>query len=405
MSLVAAVASVIIVLSESSSLAPLDLGPSGHVTARWQNIPALAAEIDVADLPRLAADPSIARIDIDVPGSGSLVTSVPMIGGDAVRLAGYTGKGITVAVLDSGVTASHPDVAGRVVDEQCFCRMSDGTGCCPNGSVVQAGPGSARDDHGHGTNVTGILASRGTVSSPGVAPDVSIVAVKVLDRNNRFAATSQIISGLDWIITNHPEVRVINMSLGTDATFSSFCDSTFSYTIAFAEAIRTLRNRGALVFVSSGNDGSSTSMEAPACVQSATSVGAVYDANFGDFSFGSVCSTSTATSDRVTCFTNSNATLDLLAPGTRIVSDGITGGTSTFTGTSQASPHAAGAAAVLFGIKPAATPDSVESALKTTGKPIVDERNGVVIPRINLFAAASEFLKGPPATRRRRTVK
>lgn len=394
---------VIIVFNETSSLAAPDLG-NAEVTVRWKHMWAVAANVDAADLPRLAADPSIARIDVDAAGGGSLATSVPMIGGDAVRLAGYTGKGVTVAILDTGVTASHPDIAGRVVDEQCFCRMADGTGCCPNGSLVQAGPGAARDDHGHGTNVIGILASKGVVSSSGVAPDVSIVAVKVLDRNNRFSGTAQILSGLDWLITNHPEVRVVNMSLGTDAGFPSYCDNTFSYTIAFAQAISTLRSRGTLVFVSSGNDASTTQVEAPACVQSATSVGAVYDANFGDFSFGSVCSTTTAAIDRVTCFTNSNATLDLLAPGSRIVSDGITG-TSTFTGTSQASPHAAGAAAVLLGIKPDATPAAIEELLKRTGKPIVDERNGVVVPRINLFAAASELLKKPPADHRRRTAR
>jgi subtilisin family serine protease len=396
---------VIIALAQSSSLAPLDLGPNGQVIGRWQHINAIAAEVDAADIPRIAADPSVVRIDRDVAGSGSLVTSVPMIGGDAVRLAGYTGKGITVAVIDSGVTASHPDVAGRVVDEQCFCRVSDGSGCCPNGAVIQAGPGAARDDHGHGTNVTGILASRGAVSSPGVAPEVSIVAVKVLDRNNRFSGTAQILSALDWIITTHPEVRVINMSLGTDATFATYCDSTFAYTIAFAEAIRTLRNRGTMVFVSSGNDGSSTAMEAPACVQPATSVGAVYDANFGDFSFGTVCSTTTAAMDRVTCFTNSNGTLDLLAPGTRIVSDGITGGTSTFTGTSQASPHAAGAAAVLMAMKPGISAGEIEALLKSTGKPVVDERNGVVTPRINLFAAAGQLVKPAVAPPRRRSIR
>ena len=394
----AALVSVIIVYKSSASLRDV------KVTARWDHVRAVAADIDSADLPRIAADPDVARVDVDLPGSGSLATSVPMIGGDVVRASGYTGKGITVAVLDSGVTSTHPDVAGRVVDEHCFCRNSDGSGCCPNGTTEQSGAGAAKDDHGHGTNVTGILASRGVVSSPGVAPDVSIVAVKVLDRNNRFSATAQIISGLDWILTNHPEVRVINASLGTDAVFSSYCESVNATAIAFADAVRTLRNRGGMLFVSAGNDGSSTSVEMPACIHDVTSVGAVYDDSFSVFSFGSVCSTVTAVLDNVTCFSNSNSTLDLLAPGTRIVSDGINGSTATFTGTSQASPHVAGSAAVLLAIKPDSTPAEIEDLLKRTGKPVLDTRNGVVIPRINLYAAASEMAKKPPSDRRHRSA-
>ena len=390
---------VVIILRDVPQAAATDL-TGVDITARWRHIPAVAGEIDRADLARIAVNPAVLRVDVDSPGSGSLAESVPLIGADAVHLAGYTGKGITVAVLDTGITASHPDVAGAIVDEQCFCQNGDGTGCCPNGQRTQSGRGAAADDHGHGTNVTGIIASRGLVSSVGVAPGVSIVAVKVMDRNNRFTATSQVISGLDWIIDRHPEVRVINMSLGTSSLFSSYCDSTTAYAIAFADAIRTLRNRGTLVFVSTGNDASTTSMEAPACVQNATSVGAVYVATLGDFSFGS-CSTSTATVDQVACFSNSNDTLDLLGPGARITSDGIGGGTSTFAGTSQASPHCAGSAAVLFAIKPSATPDEIESLLERTGKPVIDSRNGVTTSRVNLLGAASELLFVPSGQRHR----
>lgn len=373
------------------------------VTTRWQHVGAIAGEADGDDLPKIAKDPAVLRIDVDPGGSGDLAESVPLIGGDIVRKMGYIGSGVTVAIVDSGVSASHPDVAGRIVAEQCYCRNSDGTGCCPNGQVSQSGPGAAADDNGHGTNVTGIVASKGVVSSPGVASGVQIVAVKVLDRANRFSSTAQIISALDWIIDQHPEVRVINMSLGTDLAFPSYCDGEAAFTMAFADAIRTLRNRGTLVFVSSGNNASATSMQVPACIESATSVGAVYDANLGAFGT-STCSVADAKVDEVACFSNSNSTLDLLAPGARITSDGLNGGLSTFVGTSQASPHAAGSAAVLFGIKPSSTADEIEALLKTTGKPILDPRNGVVTPRVNLLDAAIVVLRVSPLPKRHRSV-
>jgi subtilisin family serine protease len=328
-----------------------------------------------------------------------MAESVPLIGGDRVHALGYTGRGVTVAILDSGVDESHPDLAGRIVDEQCFCRNSDGSGCCPNGQTVQAGGGAAADDHGHGTNVAGIIGSRGVVAHTGVAPGTNLVVIKVLDRNGRFQTASQVISGLDWLIENHPEVRVVNMSLVTDALFEGACDSTVSFTIAFAAAINTLRQRGTITFACSGNNASPTMMSAPACVDSAVSVGAVYDSSVGPFSFFG-CFDPTTAADQITCFSNSNATLDLLAPGAIITSDGLHGGLVNFWGTSQASPHAAGSAAVLLEVRPSLTPDQIESVLKSTGKPILDPRNGVVAPRIDLLAAVNTLLPAPETRRR-----
>ncbi|HEY8130354.1 MAG TPA: S8 family serine peptidase [Thermoanaerobaculia bacterium] len=376
------------------------LAPSEFtLVARWNNIPAFAAEIDRAAIERLQSDPLVRRIDPDVGGSAAMAESVPLIGGDRVHSLGYTGRGVTVAVLDSGVDSSHPDLAGRIVDEQCFCRNSDGTGCCPNGQTVQGGAGAGADDHGHGSNVAGIVGSRGIVAHTGVAPEANLVIIKVLDRNGRFQGASQVISGLDWLIDNHPEVRVVNMSLVTDATFSSVCDSAASFTMAFASAINTLRQRGTITFVCSGNNASPTVMTAPACIDSAVSVGAVYDSNVGSISFFG-CADPTTTADQITCFSNSNSTLDLLAPGAVITSDWLHGGLSNFLGTSQASPHAAGSAAVLLEVRPSLAPDQIESLLKSTGKPILDPRNGVVAPRIDLLAAVSTLLPAPDTRHR-----
>lgn len=377
--------------------AKLAIAPE-KIVARWHNIPAIAVDVDPEEMKKLAADPLVERADYDVSGGGSLAQSVPLIGADKVHNLGLMGNGITVAVLDTGIDETHPDLAGRIVDEHCFCFNSDGTGCCPNGQTEQAGPGSAADDHGHGSNVCGIVGSRGIVSSVGVAPGVSFVVVKVLDRNNRFASTVQVISALDWLIDHHPEVRAVNMSLGTDALFATRCDTSTGYTEAFASAINTLRGRGTLTMVSSGNDASATRMEAPACVDAAISVGAVYDANLGSVTVFS-CTDATTAPDKITCFTNSNATLDLLAPGAVITSDWILGGTSSFYGTSQAAPHVTGSVALLLEARPSLQPDEIEALLKSTGKPILDSRNGVVTPRINVFNAVSTLT--PPRPRHR----
>ena len=357
-----------------------------RLTHRWEAIHALAGELTRAGLAKLLADPDVVRVDLDVDGGAELLQSVPLINANDVQAWGCTGHDVTVAVLDSGVDGTHPDLSDDLVAEHCFCTDSTGAGCCPNGSTEQAGAGSARDDNGHGTNVTGIITSNGTVAAKGVAPSAKIVAVRVLDSQSRFAATAQVVSGLNWIIQNRPDVRVINMSLATSMLFAGTCDNAYAWTMAFAEAINTLKSNGVNVFAASANNGSTTQLAAPACVASAVSVGAVYDSNVGGVSF-SVCTDATTAADKVTCFSNSNATLDLLAPGAPITSTGRGGGTSTYYGTSQATPHAAGAAAVLLGAQGALTPDQVEARLKTTGVSILDTRNALWFPRVDLLAA------------------
>ncbi len=367
------------------------------LTDSWDTISAVAGEITLSGVERLLADPDVLRVDLDTGGEGGLSGSVPFINADAVHSLGFTGFGMTVAVLDTGVDTAHPDLSDDLIAQHCFCRNSDGTGCCPDGSTEQSGPGSAEDDHGHGTNVTGIITSNGTVAPTGVAPDAEIVAVKVLDGNNRFASTAQVISGLDWIIVNRPDVDVVNMSLGTDALFSGLCDNAAAFTMAFASAIDTLRASGVSVFVASMNDGSATALAAPACVSGSAAVGAVYDADTGS-AFVNGCLDTTTAPDKVACFTNSNTVLDLLAPGVFITSAGIGGGTSTFSGTSQAAAHASGSAAVLLDADPTLSPDGIQGALEASGVVVTDTRNGLSFPRIDLLAALNDAVPQPTPT-------
>ncbi|MEP6768091.1 MAG: S8 family serine peptidase [Acidobacteriota bacterium] len=362
--------------------------------SNWKSLAATAGLLSARGLERLRGDPDVLRIDLDEPGHGHLAESVPLIGANAVHALGVTGRGVTVAILDTGVTANHADLADDVAGQQCFCRNVDGTGCCPNGQIEQSEPGSAEDDNGHGTNVAGVVTSGGRIAPIGVAPDAKIVAVKVLDRNNAFAGASQVISALDWVHQNRQDVRIVNMSLGTFALYDAPCDQASASAMALADAVAALRARGAVVFASSGNDRSPSRMTAPACASAAVAVGATYDADFGTSSFFGCSEPSAA--DRIACFSNSGPGLRLLAPGGAITSTGIGGGRSTYIGTSQASPHAAGVAALLLEARPSWEPEAIEAILAATGRPAADTRNGRTFPRVDAAAALREAGVGSP---------
>ena len=337
-------------------------------------VPVAWGSADDAAVAKFATDPNVVAVDLDVSGRGGDVETNELIRADVAQHAGYYGSGVTVAVLDSGFDPNSVDLAGQVVDEQCFCQNSGGTGCCPNRQTTQSGPGAARDEAGHGTNVTGIIASRGIRAPLGVAPGVKVVAVRVLDQNNRFSGISQVLQGLSWVATNHPEVRAVNLSLYTDALFAGYCDNAASWAQAFSQLVTTMRSHGTAVFACAGNDSSSSTMGAPACIQPVIAMGA-----------------GTKT-DVVASFSDSDDALDLLAPGVNVTSTGLNANTSTYTGTSQATPHGTASAAVLFAMRPGLSVDEMESVLKSTGRPIADARNGVTRSRIDLFAAVEALM-------------
>jgi len=367
----------------------LDLPPgSFFLTHRFEAISAIVGDVTAEGLQHLAADPDVLKIDLDVAGHAGTGESIDLIRADDAQGAGATGRGVVVAVIDTGVDTDHPDLKDAIVDQQCFCATAAGGGCCPNGATSQSGPGAAEDDQGHGTNVAGIIVGRGRVAKRGVAPEASLVAIKALDGQGGFSSTTQVVQAFDYVLTRRPDVRVLNLSLGTLQVFSGVCDNVASFTMAFAQAINSLRGRGALTFASSANEGSATSIGLPACVGSAVAVGAVYDGNVGRVTFG--CTDATTRADQVACFSNSNSVVDLLAPGAAITAAGRGGGTSTFLGTSQACPHAAGAAAAIISARSTLTADQVEAALKNTGPMITDPKNGVATRRIDVKAALDQ---------------
>jgi subtilisin family serine protease len=350
-----------------------------RLTHRWDTISAVAGDATPLGLAALASDPDVLRIDLDEPVFAATAESVSLMRADELLNQGVTGRGVVVAILDTGVERSHPDLASSIVDEHCFC-----AGCCPGGASEAAGPGSAPDDNGHGTNVTGIVTSDGRVAPRGIAPDADIVALKVLDAAGAGTTTS-ILSGFDYVLKSRPEVKVVNLSLGSATLFPGTCDGAASFTTALAQAINALKARGTLTFASTLNSGSASAIGVPACIASAVAVGAVYDANGGTVSFG--CVDATSRRDEVACFSNSSSKVELLAPGAPITSSGRGSSASTFLGTSQASPHAAAAAALMLSANPGLSPDAIKNALRATGRPITDPKNGIAIPRIDVKAA------------------
>ncbi len=353
---------------------------------RFGAVNAVAGRVDARGLVRLANDPDVLRVDLDSGGSAHATEAVPLVGLDALQTAGLSGDGIQVAILDSGVDLSHTDLSDAVIAQECFCSDS-GAGCCPNGNTTQSGAGSAQDDNGHGTNVAGIVTSNGTTAPLGGAPGAEIVAVKVLDHNANFCCSSDIVAGLDWIAVNRPDVDVVNMSLGTSVLFSGNCDTATSFTMSLAIAIDTLRANGVLSIVSAGNDGSGSLMSAPACVAGAISVGAVWDANVGSQT-AHTCTDATTQADQVTCWSNSNASTDVFAPGGRLTSTALGGGSSTFRGTSQAAPLVTACVAALLENDPSLTADDLETVLETSSVLVTDTTNSLDFPRLACTASA-----------------
>lgn len=372
----------------------LEALPAHSMTLRREflYVPAIAAEVTPAGLEALAANPAVVRVDLDEGGTAGMAEAAPLANVDEAFALGLNGAGAKVAIIDTGIDTDHADFAGRILAQQCFCSgVSGTTGCCPNLRDTQSGPGSAEDGNGHGTNVSGIAAGGGAVALRGAAPAADIVAVRVLDNQGVFCCSSDVVAGLDWVLANHPDTDVVNTSLGTSQLFAGACDNATSFTMAFATAINNLTANGTLVFASSGNQASPTQMSAPACVANAVSVGAVWDAPRGSTTFLG-CTDRVITADRPTCFTNSNANTDLFAPGAFTVSSGRGGGTSSFGGTSQASPLSAGCAAAIRAAAPTLTPAQIEQALEASPTRVTDPKNARNYPRLDCADAAAIVL-------------
>jgi subtilisin family serine protease len=371
--------------------------PAGHHTLRrsYRTLSGFAAWASPAAIDALARHPEVVSVDLDGRVHMSLNEGAPLIGADAAHAAGWTGSGVTVAVLDTGIDRDHPDLANDLIAEACFCddHPSPNKGCCPNGSPEQTGAGAAEDDEGHGTSVSGIITSDNSVDL-GVAPDAKIVAVKVLDRFG-VGSFSDVAAALDWVLTTGIPlgVQVVNVSLGDGIEYASALSSPCTGSNV-ANAIELLHMADVAVFAASGNDGYDNGIQYPACAPKAVSVGGVYDANLGSLSWcgnsscsQTLCTDFNTTADKFVCHSNSGFLLDLLAPDWKTTTTAIGGGQADFGGTSAASPYAAAQAAVLLEADDSLTPDEIRSLLVSTGPPVSNPDNGLSFPRTDVEQA------------------
>ena len=357
---------------------------------RWTHVAGMTGIATVRGLEILSQHPLVERIGRDLQGSGQLGTSVPFIGATQAHAAGVTGAGVTVAVIDSGIDSNHPDLSRDIA--------AGGMHFLMQGADVGV---TFEDEIGHGTSVAATITSDGVVASSGVAPDAKVLPIKVVAASGA-SFLSDWVSAVDYVVTAAPSqtrLAAINMSLASSLSFSeSPCDSTAAINILLGDAIRAARDIEILTFASSGNRGQCNAMGSPACLSAAIAVAAVYTTdggrepivgtydNFFGTTFGA-CADTTTESNQVACFSNRSGSNEFAAPGRSIVSSTLGGGTSQWTGTSQAAPHVAGALALLLSGTDG-DPESCLAAMKLTGVQTIDNCGSARAPiRVDVEAA------------------
>ena len=285
-----------------------------------------------AEAKRLAADPAVAKVvqvkkfSIDAtqdnPPSWGLdrLDQADTAGDGKYTYPDGAGEGVTAYVIDTGVRISHKDFAGRAT----------------SGFDAVDNDNDASDGNGHGTHVAGTIAG----TAHGVAKKAKIVAVRVLDDNGS-GTTEQVIAGIDWVAKNHQGPSVANMSLGGGAD------------PAIDEAVKKAIAAGVTFGVAAGNDSADAGQGSPARVAEAITVA------------------SSTKDDKQSDFSNFGSVVDIYAPGSDVTSawNDSDEGTKTISGTSMATPHVVGAAAVYLAGHKDATPDQVAKALTDGATP------------------------------------
>ena len=366
-----------------------------RVVRAFERVPALLVRMPRAAAAALAGDPRVERVRLNgkvrvLDAEGDALMKVPEL-----RAAGLTGEGVTVAVVDTGIDYTHPELPLDTKTVNFYDAIDH--------------DGDARDTYGHGTPVAGIIAGL----TSGVARGAKVAAVRVLDDRGE-GTDAQVIEGLDAILSsiaagNPHRFRVVNMSLGgyfddVEPPDPGSCDAQAP---DYKAAFDLLAQAGVLVVAASGNGGCTTGVVVPACLSGTLVVGAVYDGAVGTRAFGagqctpSGCVDATTAADRIPCYSDSGDRLDVLAPADCAVAPRRGGGyLSCFAGTSGAAPYASGVAALLFGAEPLRTPIEVKAALRSTGTPVTDGRNGITRNRIDAPAALAALRGAPQGTAR-----
>jgi subtilisin family serine protease len=277
-----------------------------------------------------------------------------VIGAGAVHSAGHTGAGVRVAVIDSGIDPTHPDLEGIYAGGWDFVNDDD----------------DPYDDFGRGTQVAGILAAAVNGSGvTGVAPDVSLYALKVLDHDGA-GFFSDIIAALEWAVANGIQI--------TNNSYASATDPGSLVRQAFDNAYAA----GVLNVAAAGNDGT--------CAGTADTVG--FPARFASV----IAVTATDAADRRACFSATGPDVELAAPGVDINSSLPWGTYDYDSGTSMASPHVAGTAALVIGagvVGPQNIRDLLDQTALDLGDPGRDPEYGY--GRIDAAAAVAAAAQLP----------
>jgi serine protease AprX len=336
------------------------MGPhSFTIKHRLPLLNALSTQVSISGLKRLSSWKGVQRIYLDDINKASLNTALPSIGAAAVQdFRGLTGKGINIAVLDTGLFP-HPDLMrplNRIVAFKDFINRKS----------------APYDDNGHGTHVAGVIAGNGWSSGgkyKGPASEAGIVAVKVLDEHGE-ALDSIVIKGIEWCISNRTRynLRILSLSLGK-LQVSPIKDDLV------VQAVEKAVRAGLVVVVSAGNSGpDSGSIECPGTSPSAITVGAVDDRGTTDQRDDRIC----RFSSRGPVFGSKISKPDITAPGEGIVSLRAPGsvlvrnnprrkvGSDYFmlSGTSVATPIVAGVVAQVLQQWPYLSPMQVKAVLK-----------------------------------------
>ncbi len=305
---------------------------------------------------------------------------------------GYTGTGYTIAVLDTGIDYTHPDLASSYIGGWDF--VDD-----------DADP---MDLNGHGTHVSGIITSD-SATYGGIAPDVNIIGLRVLNAGGS-GSFGDVEDALQWVVDHQAQYNIVavNMSLGA-GNFS------FNPYYFMEDELTALKDQGVFIAASSGNSfysvNSSKGLGYPAISSNTVSVGAVWSDDFGSVSWGDGGRDYSTDADRITSFTQRSAALDILAPGAFLQSTYLGHTYASMAGTSMAAPVAAAAAALIHqaldaaGQGTLANQDYILDLMKSTGVTVVDgddendnvTNTGLSFKRIDLMAAISSISAAPPS--------
>ncbi|WP_328907768.1 S8 family serine peptidase [Streptomyces sp. NBC_00234] len=310
----------------------------------------------------------VAKLWLDGRVKAGLKESVPLIGAPEAWAAGYDGKGVKVAVLDTGIDANHPDFAGLIDDTASFV---------PGEGVT--------DVNGHGTHVAGTIVGSGAASggdNKGVAPGADLFVGKVLGGVEGYGQDSWIIAGMQWAAETGADV--VNMSLGD--SYPTDGSDPMSQTVDALSA-----QYGTLFVIAAGNSGPE-SISAPGAAASALTVAATDKQD----QLASFSSTGPLTYSGAMKPDIAAPGVDITAARSQEMTDGGEGLYRTISGTSMATPHVAGAAAILAQLHPDWTGAQLKEHLMSTAKGLDDGYSPYEVGtgRLDVAAAVRTTVRG-----------